>query len=306
MPVALSVIIPAYSPRAEFADLLVAVSQQIVVGTFEVIVVNDGSPPDESSFIDRCVKEANQRIDQNLVKLIQLGKNSGPARARNVGVSKSKGENLFFLDSDCQILSPNLLRDVLNILNQRSGMIVGGVVDGRGQGYIGFSDHYCHWITNLPGYEGYAPEPHIVSTNMTMSKETWDRVGPFSEELRSGEDVDLCFRAKELGIKLWLTDTMRVGHYDRTRFKDYFVNYFLCGSYRPLFYGRFSKRRRFLTGGPRWMRIMLIPLIFSGLTLRYVFRWAPIDKKIFLAIGGIMLASFAMALGNALGPLKNR
>ena len=305
MPVNLSVIIPTYSPRREFTDLLLDLVQQETRFTFEIIVVDDATPKSDAAFIGQCIQKARNVSGKTTVALVRLSTNSGPARARNVGVTHSSSENFLFIDADCFIPSKRVIEEALEVASEMPNMIIGGTVDGYGDGYIGFSDHYCHWITNLPGYDGFAPEPHLVSTNMLVSRKLWNLVGPFSEHLRSGEDVDLCFRATQLGIPLWLTDRIRIGHFDRTRITDYFLNYFFCGTYRPIFYGQYSKRRNYLTGGPRWLRILLIPLITAGLTLRYLYRWAPIDKRVFLAIGGIMLASFAMALGNALGPPKS-
>jgi GT2 family glycosyltransferase len=187
------------------------------------------------------------------------------------------------------------------VLDQHHGQIVGGTVFGIGRGYIAFSDHFCHWITNLPGYSGPAPEPHVVSTNMTMTREIWERVGPFNEQLRSGEDVDLCFHATSLGIGLWLTDELRIGHHDRERLSDYFANYYFCGTYRHYFYGRYSKLKRWVTGGSRLTRALLVPAVTTALIARYLIGFWRYDKRIVLALPGVGIACLAMALGLAAG-----
>jgi glycosyltransferase involved in cell wall biosynthesis len=59
----------------------------------------------EVIIVDDCSKDDTVSIAKNYpVKVIELQKNGGPARARNIGVEASKGEIIFFLDSDVIVL----------------------------------------------------------------------------------------------------------------------------------------------------------------------------------------------------------
>jgi GT2 family glycosyltransferase len=302
MEASLSVIIPAYSPRNEFPELLSALTQQCSRDPFEIIVVDDGSPNTGRNHIRKSVEKADQESSDVTVSLVRLDENSGAARARNEGVKLAAGQFFLFIDSDCFICSTNYIQTAYELSRSKPNSIIGGTIDGSGRGYIAFSDHFCHWVTNPPGHTGPAPEPHLVSNNMLVSRQLWNQVGPFSEALRSGEDTDFCFRATHQGISLWLSDSMRIGHFDRTSLSDFFKNYLFCGSYRPYFYGNYHKWKRFLTNSPRWIRILLIPVTTAGSTVRCLYRWSRYDTRVFLAIFGILLGSFAQALGCALGP----
>lgn len=298
MSLAISVIIPAYNPANGFEDLIRGLASQSTELEYEIIIIDDCSSPTIYRRMEELVQSLNKKRNIHLLTTL---KNSGPAHARNLGVSHSQGNFLLFIDSDCFIRDPKYLDKACRLLSERPDHIVGGTVYGVGRGYIAFTDHFCHWITNLPGYTGPAPEPHIVSTNMLMTRDAWKRVGPLNEFLRSGEDVEMCFSATAQGIPLWLTDELQIGHYDRETFTALFSNYFFCGSYRHYFYGKHHVGKRFIVSGPRWLRALLIPVVTIGLVVRYLVGWWNYDKKIVLAVPGITLACFAMALGLAVG-----
>ena len=68
MEASLSVIIPAYSPRNEFPELLSALTQQYSRDPFEIIVVDDGSPNTGRNHIRRSVEKADQESISPLLK----------------------------------------------------------------------------------------------------------------------------------------------------------------------------------------------------------------------------------------------
>lgn len=83
----LSVIIPAYNEQNAIAECLNSLKQQSYTN-FEIIVVDDGST-------DKTLE-----IVKKFQVLIHSQKHKGPGSARNLGVSKSKGEILVFVDAD--------------------------------------------------------------------------------------------------------------------------------------------------------------------------------------------------------------
>ena len=88
----ISVIIPIYNCEKYIKECLSSLIEQ-TFKNFEIICINDGST-DNTLKILKEFKELDNRIyifNQN---------NTGPGIARNVGMNKSKGEYLIFLDSD--------------------------------------------------------------------------------------------------------------------------------------------------------------------------------------------------------------
>lgn len=86
-----SVIIPAHNTAQYIAETLDSVLAQSF-RSFEVLVVNDGSPDSEE--LQRVLEPYRQRI----AYLVQ--DNRGPGAARNLGIQHARGEFLAFLDSD--------------------------------------------------------------------------------------------------------------------------------------------------------------------------------------------------------------
>ena len=89
-----SVIIPNYNSEKYIHDTIQSVLNQ-TYKNIEILIIDDCSSDNSVSIIKNMASE-NKNI-----KLIQLTKNCGrPAKPRNIGISKSKGEYIAFLDSD--------------------------------------------------------------------------------------------------------------------------------------------------------------------------------------------------------------
>lgn len=97
-----SVIIPVYNVEAYLDECLNSVLKQ-TLREIEVICIDDGST-DGSSEILRRFSQQDSRLKY------QTQKNSGQGVARNVGVSLSNGEYLYFMDSDDVLESEALQR----------------------------------------------------------------------------------------------------------------------------------------------------------------------------------------------------
>ncbi|ANU17911.1 hypothetical protein BBI11_13100 [Planococcus maritimus] len=88
----ISVIIPVFNTEKYLKTCINSVLNQ-EYDDFELILVNDGSS-DGSGVICEEYSRTNSRV-----KTVHLS-NGGAATARNVGIEKSKGEYIMFLDSD--------------------------------------------------------------------------------------------------------------------------------------------------------------------------------------------------------------
>ncbi|OQA08759.1 MAG: Hyaluronan synthase [bacterium ADurb.Bin374] len=90
-----SVVIPAFNRPEILAGCLEALAAQKTSRPWEAIVVDDGSSDDlsgvESSFRNRLP-----------LTWVRLPANGGPARARNAGIEKARGEIVLFTDADCR------------------------------------------------------------------------------------------------------------------------------------------------------------------------------------------------------------
>lgn len=105
-----SVVIPAYNACNTIGRCLKSLAEQTFGQDYEVIVVDDGST-DETS---KIVKETG-------VNYFRVDK-GGPAKARNLGIEKAKGEIVLFTDADC-VLPDNWIEKMTEPF--RDNVIVG-------------------------------------------------------------------------------------------------------------------------------------------------------------------------------------
>lgn len=212
-----SVVVPVYNAERHLRRCL----DSLVAQTYphrEIVVADDGST-DGSRAVARDFGE---------IKILECGENRGPAYARNRAVEATGGELIVFVDADCVVDDPRWLEQHVAAHEGVEEAIVGGGVDGMGLGVIARADRYCHWLTNIPRSERRicgATTPrrrirfsrHFVTTNMSVRRSTFARIGPFDETLATGEDVEFCERALALDVVLRFEPDIVVRHHDRER-----------------------------------------------------------------------------------------
>lgn len=91
-----SVVIPFYNRIEKTVVALKSVLDQNYKN-IEIVLVDDASTVDITK-LEKFVKEHKN------INLLALGQNSGPGAARNLGIKKSKGEYIAFLDSDDEFM----------------------------------------------------------------------------------------------------------------------------------------------------------------------------------------------------------
>lgn len=86
-----SVVVPIYNVAPFLEECLNSVVNQ-TYQNLQIILVNDGST-------DESVSIARNYLDDSRVELVST-ENGGLSRARNVGLSRARGEYVYFIDSD--------------------------------------------------------------------------------------------------------------------------------------------------------------------------------------------------------------
>lgn len=90
----LSIIIPVYNVAGYIKKCVDSLEQQDVPQeTYELIIINDGSPDDSKEVVLQLMKQYN-----NIVFIDQ--ENQGVSKARNAGIEKASGKYLVFIDPD--------------------------------------------------------------------------------------------------------------------------------------------------------------------------------------------------------------
>lgn len=92
----ISIVIPVYNEQATIAECLDSLNKQNIHG-LNVVVVDDGSTDKTVELID----SEKERLDNLKISLLKQD-HKGPGAARNIGVSKTNGDILVFVDADME------------------------------------------------------------------------------------------------------------------------------------------------------------------------------------------------------------
>ena len=181
-----SVIIPVYNGEGYLQQCLDSIPRDLDV---EVWLIDDGST-DGSLQIGaaagvRCLEAA--------------GPSQGPAAARNRGLQVAQSPYLAFLDSD-DWWPEGSLQERLRVLKEHPGLgVVQGLIETREHGPLPKA---------VAERRLEAPTYNVNLGACLFRRDVLERVGPFDETLRFGEDTDCFMRLWEDNIpKLFLSLT---------------------------------------------------------------------------------------------------
>ena len=103
----ISVIVPVYNAADTVERCARSLFEQ-TYANYELIFVDDGSKDGSAEILDKLAQ------DRKRMKVIHQ-ENAGAAAARNIGINKSSGDYICFVDSD-DIVSPNYLRKMHGVI----------------------------------------------------------------------------------------------------------------------------------------------------------------------------------------------
>lgn len=173
---AVSVVIPAHNASETLETLLIALvdDRERTSADLEIIVVNDGST-------DRTSDVARRFTDCVLDDPRQ-----GPAAARNSGVRQARHDVITFFDSDDLPIEGWLAQLAQAFLDPNIGFATWpAIVSQRGE------PEARTWYPNRLGAEGVL----ALAGCFAMRRSVFAAIGGYDEELRVGENSDLCDRA---------------------------------------------------------------------------------------------------------------
>lgn len=102
-----SIVVPMYNCEKYIEECVLSVCRQEFCD-YEVIVINDGSTDNSATIVEQL------SMNDKRIKLF-CQKNAGVASARNMGISKSNGSYIIFLDGD-DLLAENSLEEIFHHL----------------------------------------------------------------------------------------------------------------------------------------------------------------------------------------------
>ncbi len=209
--VTLSVVIPTRGRQELLRQVLQALARQTYPAhRFEVVVVVDGSEDGTTQMLN------DLRLPYRLIPIWQ--KQSGPARARNVGVARASGEIVLFVDDDV-IPAANFLEEHVRFHDDEKAVVIGRVSPDPGARRPGWSRWEeqmldRHFKALAEGRRRVVGR-HVYSGNFSVRKKHFVSVGGFDEAMRRAEDIDLGHRLEQLGLGFYFSpkaDGIHCGH----------------------------------------------------------------------------------------------
>ena len=259
----LSIIIVSFNTKDLLEICLSSVFKFLKGINFEVIVVDNASA-DGSAQVAKSFSK---------VQVIENRKNLGFGVANNQGAKISKGEWLFFFNSDAYLVD-NSLPKLIATLDKDSKIGAAGPLilneDRTIQQSVGFFPnlpqifYWMSFIDDLPGGEmlrpyhvdhdrfylaeassAYAKDQKvdwITGAAMLVRREVFEKVGGFDKKIfLYGEDVDLCYKIKRTGFEIIFTPVAKIVHLGRGSSER--INILaIVGEYKGLLY--FYKKHR--------------------------------------------------------------
>jgi O-antigen biosynthesis protein len=225
-----SIIIPIYNQKDYTQKCLKSVFKCGSKYEFEIIVVDNSSTDDSREYLAGLADK---------VRVIRNEKNLGFAKACNQGAEMAKGEYLLFLNNDTVVTDKwsDILVDEMD--NNKELGIVGpkllypnGTVQQAG---IVFDDKLWphHIYKREQGTEVYVNKKRqfqcLTAACFLIKKDLFEKVNGFDEVYLNGsEDMDICFKIRELGFDILYCPGSVVYHYESMtegRSKNDYKNY---------------------------------------------------------------------------------
>jgi glycosyltransferase involved in cell wall biosynthesis len=182
-----SVIIPAFNS----ANFLVESTESALKQTYnkkEIIIIDDGSTDETRRILDPYIErgEISYFFKQN----------GGPASARNLGMKKSKGEFIAFLDAD-DLWEKGKLKLQIDLFRRNSTLdVIFGIYDDGQQNIRAQGETSIFRLKDGYIFDELLTGNFIVTSTVMLRKEVIERFGLFDEDkkLISVEDINLWIR----------------------------------------------------------------------------------------------------------------
>lgn len=171
----ISVVIPCYNSEKYIIDTIQSIiSQGDIVS--EILVVDDCSS-DSSADIVMSLSTEESRI-----KLLKMKKNSGPAAARNVGISAATSEYIAFMDSDDLCVAGRFRLQLEKLLNEEADVCVSSLKNfGMGQTHVSFVASTHQSLQKISLLKCPFPQPSVIGKSHVFKNNLYDE-SLFSED----------------------------------------------------------------------------------------------------------------------------
>jgi glycosyltransferase involved in cell wall biosynthesis len=212
--------------------------------------------PIEIVIVDSLSEDRTAEIAKNYAKLHDFAKvyKHGGTRgeSRNYGAQLAKGDALAFIDGDC-------IAHHLWVKELRKGLESGDIVAGK---TINIGNKAFEDLDRVElYYKGF--DLTYPSCNLLYRKEIYDDIKGFDPWFRTAEDIDLNYRAVDIGAKIYYSKNAVVYHRTRSN---------LLGFFKQAFWNGFGRKQLTLKHGRLWKNYQPVEMIKAHITFWYLAR----------------------------------
>ncbi|MHB8382349.1 MAG: glycosyltransferase family 2 protein [Candidatus Binataceae bacterium] len=225
-----SVVVCAYDAERTMRQCLESLTR-VVYPNFEVVIVDDGSR-------DRTAEISMEFPQFRLIRQ----PNKGLAIARNAGAHAARGEIIAYTDSDC-VVDPHWLTLIVRAMQEGGFDGCGGPnyaphEDGRVEACVAASPGApCHVLVADNVAE------HLAGCNMIFTRAALDAIGGFDPRFTAaGDDVDVCWRMLDRGMRLGYSPAAFVWHFRRNTIAAYYRQQRGYGRAEAMLYESYPER----------------------------------------------------------------
>jgi glycosyltransferase involved in cell wall biosynthesis len=262
------------SPRISF--IMPARNEERFIGQ-SIESIREFCPPEvlsEIIVVDHGSTDRTREIAAAMGAIVLQPQVATIAALRNAGASVAQGNVFVFLDSDVTLTEAweSEARAAAERMLEDPPQLTGSNCDAPE------SDNWFlkHWFSEMSRDQN---ANSLGSAHMIISRSLFERLKGFDGRLRTGEDPDLCDRARAVGALVAARPAMRVIHHGY-----------------PVTVGAFVRRERWHGGGDlgsigRVLRskVMLMTLVFVGLHVALIAGFF-VSWKLSVVAAGLLLA----------------
>jgi glycosyltransferase involved in cell wall biosynthesis len=207
---------------------------------FEILVIDDGSR-DVTAEVAKSFERVRYHFQEH----------AGLSVARNLGAQLATGSIIAYTDDDC-LAHPDWLLHLSHAFVEEAISAAGGPnIPPAPRNQIE------RVVAAAPGAPAHVllddtEAEHLPGCNLAIRKEALDRIGGFQADFKTaGDDVDICWRLREVGGRLLFVPGAMVWHHRRFSIRAYLAQQNGYGQAEALLMKQHPERFGYL-GGARW------------------------------------------------------
>lgn len=253
-------------------DSVIKIISESNINNYEIIYIDSNSSDDS-------IKKA---FVYKKIKIYKILKHPNAAIARNLGFNKSKGDILFFIDGDMEIIS-DTFKELYSLQNGlKYPFISGDWIDYKYSNNI---------IIEKKKYYNLTEDEYQYTTGglFLINRSLWSKIGGMRNLFRRSQDLDLGLRLSKIGVPLLrLKEPLSIHHtidyIDTNRyFNDLLNGNFL---YQGLLY-KYNIFNKYI-----YSKFIFKELTFFSLLLIGSFNLFSINPKLFFVYPIILFLKF--------------